>query len=107
LILEMGILAPFLWLLWTGALVYTSWQTVRRLRQTRFFPIGIAILWYAFLVFYPLTYSGLNVYQNYVNNAYLWLLVGVLFALPRLQAANPGLATVQARGKASRGGFEF
>lgn len=70
-------------------------------------PIGIAILWYAFLLLYPLTYGGLTAYQNYVNCAYLWLLVGVLFRLPQLQAANPGLATVPLPGRASRGGFQF
>ena len=56
LIIEMGILAPFLWLLWTGALMITGWQVLRRLRQTRLFPIGFAILWYAFLLLYPLTF---------------------------------------------------
>jgi hypothetical protein len=106
LIIEMGILAPLLWLLWTAVLLYSGWKVVRSLKQTRFFPIGIAILWYAFLLLYPLTYGGLAGYQNYVNCAYLWLLVGVLFRLPHLQAANPGLASVP-HGKASRGGFQF
>ena len=107
LIIEMGILAPFLWLLWTGALLYYGWQVVHRLRQTRFFPIGFAILWYAFVLLYPLTYSGLTAYQNYINNAYLWLLVGILFRLPELQAVNPGLAAIPGGRRASRGGLQF
>lgn len=107
MIIEMGIVAPFLWLAWTGAVLYYGWQVARRLRQTRFFPIAIAILWYAFLVLYPITYGGLTMYQNYINNAFLWLLIGVLFRLPQLQTAIPGLATVPPRGTASRGGFEF
>lgn len=107
LILEMGIVAPFLWVLFTGAILYFGWKTAHGLRQTRFFPIGFAIVWYAFLIFYPVTYGGLNAYQNYVNNAYLWLLIGVLFALPKLQATNPGLASVPPRGRAALGGFEF
>ena len=53
--IEMGILAPFLWLLWTGALMITGWRVVLRLRETRLFPIGFAILWYAFLLLFPLT----------------------------------------------------
>ena len=107
LIVEMGILAPLLWLLWTGALLYYGGQTVRRLRQTRFFPIAFAILWYAFLLLYPITYGGLPGYQNYINNAYLWLLVGVLFRLPQLQAADPGLTAIPSGRRASRGGFQF
>ena len=35
LIVEMGIIAPFLWILWTAARLYYSWKIVRRLRGTR------------------------------------------------------------------------
>jgi hypothetical protein len=107
LIIEMGIIAPFLWLLWTAALLYHSWLVVRRLRQTRFFPIAFAIFWYAFILLYPLTYGGMMPYQNYINNAYLWLLVGVLFRLPEIQAAGPAPAAVPSGKLATRGGFEF
>lgn len=93
LIIEMGILAPFLWILWTAALLYYSWKVVRPLRGTRFFPIAFAIFWYGFLLLYPFTYGGLSPYQNYVCNAYLWLLVGILFRLPDLMA---GAAAPQA-----------
>jgi len=89
LIIELGIVAPFLWLLWTGTLLYCSWKIVRQLRETRFFPIALAIFWYAFLLLYPLTYGGLSPYQNYVCNAFLWLLIGMLFRLPEaLATAN-------------------
>lgn len=88
LIIELGIIAPFLWLLWTGALLYFSWKIVRQLKETRFFPFALAIFWYAFLLLYPLTYGGLSPYQNYVCNAFLWLLVGVLYRLPDI-LANP------------------
>lgn len=84
LIIEMGIIAPFLWILWTAALLYYSWKVVRRLKGTRLVPIAIAILWYAFFLLYPLTYVGLSPFQNYICNAYLWLLVGILFRLPDL-----------------------
>ena len=79
MIIEMGILAPFLWILWTGALVYSSWGVVKRLRQTRFFPIAFAFFWYAFLLLFPLTYGGISAYQNFVCNMYLWIWVGILF----------------------------
>ena len=89
LIIEMGIVAPFLWVAWTAALLYYMWLVLRGLRQTRFFPIAFAIFWYAFLLLYPLTFGGLAPYQNYVNNAYLWLLVGIFFALPQVLATAP------------------
>jgi len=31
---------------------------------------------------------ALSAYQNYVLNAFFWILVGVLFRLPTLTAAN-------------------
>lgn len=107
LIVEMGIVAPLLWILWSGALMYAAWMAVRRLRETRFFPIGFAIFWYAFLMLYPFTIGGISVYENYVCNAYLWLLVGVLFRLPDLLANSPVPAAVPTRHSGTRGGFQF
>jgi hypothetical protein len=97
LIVEMGIVAPFLWILWTAALLYYSWKVVRRLRESRFAPIAFAIVWYAFLILYPFTYVGLDAYQNYTCNAYLWLLTGMLFHLPQVLAnsAAPVLVAQQ------------
>jgi len=89
LIIEMGIIAPILWIIWTAALVYHSWGVVRRLRGTRLFPIAFAILWYAFLLLYPLTYVGLAQYENYIANAYLWLLIGILYRLPEILIRPP------------------
>lgn len=84
MILEMGIIAPFLWILWTAVILYHSWKVVKQLRGTRFFPIAFAIFFYAFLMLYPFVYGSLVAYQNYLNNAYLWLLFGILFKLPEL-----------------------
>lgn len=87
LIVEMGVIAPVLWILWTGALLYYSWREVRRLRGTRFFPVALAIFWYAAFLLYPWTYSSMTPYENYVCNAFLWLFVGVLFRLPDILTA--------------------
>jgi hypothetical protein len=54
---------------------------------------------------YPFTYGGLAPYQNYVNNAYLWLLVGVLFRLPDLLANQPVPAALPANVPRSRHWF--
>jgi len=107
LILEMGIVGPFLWILWTAALLYNMWHVMLRLRETRFFPLGFAIFWYSFLLLYPFTYGGLAPYQNYVDNAYFWLLVGIFFALPDvLVSTPPSPRSASAHGR-SRGGLQF
>jgi hypothetical protein len=96
LIVEMGILGPVLWILWTTTLLYYAWKVVKKLRQTVYFPIGFSIFWYMFILLVPLSYGGLAPYQNFVMNAYLWLLTGVLFRLPHLsqtpQAVRPQTA---------------
>ncbi len=105
LIVEMGILGPILWILWTTVLLYQAWKVVRQLRQTVYFPIGLSIFWYMFLLLVPLSYGGMAPYQNFVMNAYFWILTGVLFRLPVLaqmpqaapkQSAAPRLARVPA-----------
>ena len=66
-----------------------SVEAIRPLRQTRIFPLAIAILWYAFVLLYPLTYLGLDIFQNFVNNAFLWVLIGILFRLPEIATIQP------------------
>ena len=107
LIIEMGIIAPFLWILWTASLLYSSWGVVWRLRQTRFFPIAAAIFWFSFLLLYPMTFGGIAAYQNYICNVYLWLLVGILFGLPEIQASTPNPLQATSAKTRARGGFQF
>jgi hypothetical protein len=84
LVLELGILGLLLWLAWTLSLVGAAAKVVLRLRRTWAFPIALGILWFSFLLLFPFTYGGMQPYQNFVFNAYFWLLVGVLFRLPAL-----------------------
>jgi len=96
LIVEMGILGLVLWLAWVCAALRAGWQVVRGLRGTVFFPVAFAIFWFALLLLLPFTYMGIQPYQNFVMNAYLWLLLGVLFRLPLLLAKQPGIPTAAA-----------
>jgi hypothetical protein len=84
LIVEMGIFGPILWFLWVSVLLWQGWKIVRNLRETVYFPLGFAIWWYAVVDLVLLMYFGMQFYQNFVNNAYLWLLTGVLYRLPKL-----------------------
>ena len=89
LILEMGILGLVLWLVWVLTLLVSGWKVITRLRETPYFPVGFAIYWFIFLLTIPFTFMSLAPYQNFVLNAYFWLLVGVLFRLPSLLTPEP------------------
>jgi hypothetical protein len=84
LIVEMGVWGPIFWFLWVSVLLWQGWKIVRKLRETVYFPLGFAIWWYAVVSLVLLMYFGMQFYQNFVNNAYLWLLTGVLYRLPFL-----------------------
>ena len=84
LIVEMGIWGPLLWFLWVSVLLWEGWKIVRNLRETVYFPLGFAIWWYCVVDLVLLMYFGMTSYQNFVNNAYLWVLTGVLYRLPTL-----------------------
>ena len=89
IVIEFGIVGLVLWLAWTSALIASCWRTVLKLRQTRMFPVGFMVVWFAFILLFPETFGSMNNYQDYVENAYLWLLVGILFRLPEMIASGP------------------
>jgi hypothetical protein len=84
LLVEFGIAGPILWLIWATALVISCWRVVLKLRQTRMFPLGFAVFWFALMLLFPETFGSINSYQDYVMNATLWMLVGILYRLPEL-----------------------
>lgn len=92
LMIEMGVLGPILWTLMGLALAISGWKRVRVIASTPYYPVGLAILWFVVWVLFPFTWAGLDTYQNYVVNAYVWLLVGILFRLPELAAQRPRIA---------------
>jgi hypothetical protein len=84
LVIEMGAFGLVFWLAWSTALMVTMWAVAKRLKETAYFPLAIAILYYSFSLLLPMTYGGLDLYENFVLNAYFWLLLGVFFRLPTL-----------------------
>jgi hypothetical protein len=84
ILVEMGVFGVLLWIIWVSVLLWQGWKVVRKLRATVYFPLGFAIWWYAVVDLVLLMYFGMQFYQNFVNNAYLWLLTGVLYRLPTL-----------------------
>jgi len=88
LVVEMGILAPFLWLWWTASAFGSCLKSVGKLKWSPMFPVAFALFWFPFVLLGPLTWLGIVQYQNFVSNAYVWLFMGILFRIPALAAES-------------------
>jgi O-antigen ligase len=84
LIIELGIMGLLLWIFLAIAISISTWRIAKSLRGTSWFPISFAIFWYAFLLLLPKGYISFVSYQDYLMNAYLWILLGILYRLPDL-----------------------
>ena len=84
LVVEMGIGGLVLWLFMSLAIVASAWKVVKKLKGSVYFPLGFVIFWYAFYLLFPSTFGGIVAYEDFLMNAYLWLLLGILFRLPSL-----------------------
>ena len=85
LVLEMGIGGLILWLIMTVAILLSAWKIVKHLRGSPWFPAGFVIFLYAGFMLVPQMVGGIQSYEDFVLNAYFWLLLGVLFRLPHLK----------------------
>jgi hypothetical protein len=94
LVVELGIGGLLLWFAMSFSILTSAWRVVKNLKGSPWFPIAFVIFWYAFLLFLPITFTTIVIYEDYVVNAYLWLLLGVLFRLPKL-ALSAQFANVQ------------
>jgi hypothetical protein len=93
LVLEFGIVGLFVWLVMTFFIVRSCWKIVLSLRGSVFFPIAFVIAWFVFLVLFPFVFNGMVSYQNFVTNAYLWILIGFLFRIPKFVSAGTAKLT--------------
>lgn len=84
LVVEMGIGGLILWVLMGTTILLSAWKVVKKLRGSPWFPLAFVIFWYAFFLLFPQTYGGMPAYEDFVLNAYFWLLLGILFSLPNL-----------------------
>jgi len=103
LVVEMGIGGLILWIVMSTAIVFASWKVLKKIKGTAWFPLGFVIFWYAFLLLFPAAFAGIQAYEDFVLNAYLWLLLGILFRLPdiklsaELEAAELSIAVPRLR----------
>jgi hypothetical protein len=88
IVLEMGVGGLVLWFVMSFAILFSAWRVVKKLRGSPLFPLAFVIFWYAGLLLVPLTFNGMQPYQDFVLNAYLWLLLGILFRLPTLAVST-------------------
>lgn len=84
LLIEVGVPGLLLWIVFTAAVVRACWVVTKGLRKTPMFPLAFSIFWLVFIWLFPLSFVGLTTYEDFIVNAYLWTLVGVLFRLPAL-----------------------
>ena len=84
LVVEMGIGGLILWITMSFAILSSAWKVVKKLKGSPWFPLGFVIFWYAFFLLLPATFGGIQAYEDFLLNAYFWLLLGVLFRLPNI-----------------------
>ncbi len=84
LVVEMGIGGLVLWVVTSVAISISAWRVVKRLKGSSLFPIGFVIFLYAFFLLFPATFGSMVAYEDFLLNAYLWLLLGILFRLPSI-----------------------
>jgi hypothetical protein len=101
LAVEMGIGGLVLWLIMSAAILVSAWKVVKGLKGSPWFPIAFAILLYAFILRLPMRFTSMVAYEDFVINAYFWLLLGILFRLPSL-ALSAKFANAPAPAKDTR-----
>lgn len=84
LVVEMGIGGLILWILLGATVCVVAWKIVKRLKGSPWLPLGFVIFWYAFLLMFPMGYSSMVAYEDFVMNSFLWILLGILFRLPSI-----------------------
>jgi hypothetical protein len=95
---EWGIVGLVIWLWWSGRLLRRLWVAKSKLVGSPYYMYGFSIFLYAFFILIAWFYLGLQIYQNYVTQAYLWFLAGVAFKLPQL-AKPPADSAATAPGR--------
>jgi len=85
---EWGGVGLALWLLWTVTWSRRLWMSVKSAKGTPLSAPGLVLIgWIVFFLFIGF-FSGLQNYQNYIANAFFWLLSGMVFALPKIVVAQ-------------------
>ena len=87
---EHGIIGVVLVLWWAVLLLKAQYRVVRRLRDTPFHGLGVGIFLWSVAFLFPLTFLGMQVFQDFIPNANFWFWSGVIFKLPELGKSAAG-----------------
>jgi hypothetical protein len=79
---EWGIVGLVLWVWWSLAWLARMVSATRRALGDRIAAFGIVVIGWLFFLLFVAFYGGIATFQNYVNNVFLWILSGMVFALP-------------------------
>jgi len=94
LLIELGILGLVLWILLAFVITRSAWQAAKKLKGTVWFPIAFAVFWYTFLLMFPMSFFGFVTYQDFVMNAYFWLMLGILFRVSEFPGRRQSIEEV-------------
>jgi hypothetical protein len=81
LVVQLGIVGLVLWIVLGFSIAISAWKVVRELQGTPWFPLAFAIWFFAILLFFPMMFAGISPYEDFLMNAWLWLLLGILYRL--------------------------
>lgn len=87
-LVEWGMIGLAFWLIWVVRWLGRFASSVRGSRAGPFRSVGAILTAYAILFLVVQFYAGIAVFQNYIGNAFFWLLSGVAFALPFVDPAT-------------------
>jgi hypothetical protein len=88
LVVQLGILGLVLWVVLGLSIAVSAWKVVKELQGTPWFPIAFTIWLYTILLFFPMMFAGNSPYEDFVLNAWLWLLLGILYSLRMFSKAS-------------------
>jgi hypothetical protein len=86
---EWGVVGLVLWVWWSGLLMLHLLRKITSLVATQYYWFSVVTAVCLFIIIFPWFSMGMQIYQNYLTQAFFWFLVGVLFRLPDLPAAEP------------------
>ena len=88
LVVELGVVGLILWIVLGCSIAFSAWKVTASLKGTPWFPISFVIFLFSFLLFFPMAIVS-NFYQDFVINAYFWMLLGILYRLRMVSQAMP------------------
>jgi O-antigen ligase len=100
---EWGVVGLVVWLWWTIRLLQKLWVATTKVAGSPYHMYGFSALLYTFFILFAWFFLGLQPYQNYITQAYLWFLAGLAFKLPQL-ARTQAESVARPRGRTAKRG---